>query len=439
MAKKAIGMHRLSVREVQAAGAGKHDDGAGLQLRVGANGRAQWVYRFTNAAGTRREMGLGAATRDNPKQTGASLTAARDAADEARKLLRGGVDPLDARDRARGAARLAELTAKAEKQRERWTLARCARDYHERVIEPSRTPKHAAQWISSLENHVPAALWHRPIDEIKAPELLAALVNVKPHEAARRHTGDSVPETVRRIRQRLESIFEDAQFHERCASNPATAIRRKMREAAPKREARGSFAALPYREAPALMARLREAPGTAARCLEFAVLCAARTGEVLGATWDEIDAQAGVWCVPGARMKGGEAHTVYLSARALEILAGQRGQDSRYVFPSPATTAGGEARPLSNMAMLTTLGRLGVRDATTVHGLCRQTFSTWANELDIARPDVIEAALAHREADRIRGAYNKATFAEERRELLRKWADYLQGAQIIAFPVKAAS
>lgn len=437
MAKK--GLHLMSVREVQAAGAGKHDDGGGLQLRVGADGRASWVYRFTNAAGRRREMGLGVAVRDNPKLTGASLTSARDAAHKARELLRQGVDPLDAKDRGREAARLAEEAKKAERQRERWTLARCARDYHQRVIEPSRTTKHAAQWISSLENHVPAALWHRPIDEIKAPELLAALTAVKPHTAARRHTGDSVPETVRRLRQRLESIFEDAQFHERCAANPATAIRRKMREAAPKREARGSFAALPYKDAPALMARLREAPGTAARCLEFAVLCAARTGEVLGATWEEIDAEAGVWCIPGARMKAGEPHTVYLSPRALEILAGQRGQDERFVFPSPATTAGGKARPLSNMSMLVTLGRLGVRDKTTVHGLCRQTFSTWANEAAAARPDVIEAALAHREADRIRGAYNKATFADERRALLAAWATYLQGAEIISFPVRAAS
>jgi integrase len=281
---------------------------------------------------------------------------------------------------------------------------------------------------------MPADLWNTPIAEVTPPALLAALEQVRPHERARRHQGDQVPETLQRIRQRLDAIFEDAIFRGYCDSNPAAAIRRKLREVLPAKKA-GAFAALPYRDAPALMHRLRAAPGTAARCLEFAVLTAARTSEALGARWDEIDLAAATWTVGADRMKAGEPHTVYLSPRALEVLAGQRDLDAELVFPS--TQPGREGKPLSNMAMLVTLGRLGVRDRTTVHGLARATFSTWANETGAARPDVIEACLAHREGDRVRRAYNRGEFAQERRQLLEAWSKYLQAtAEVI--PLRAA-
>ena len=429
------GLHRLTVREVQAAKAGKHDDGGGLQLRVDEDGRASWVYRFTSPSGRRREMGLGVATWDSPKLAGASLTAARDAAHRARELLRRGLDPIDEKARDREAARQAEETAKAQKARDRWTLARCARDYHERVIEPTRTVKHAAQWISSLENHIPNELWQAPIEAIQAPALLAALLAVKPHSRARNlPQGDRVVETVQRIRQRLDAVFEDAMFHGRASANPAAAIRRKLREASPRRE-RGALSALPYAEAPALLARIREAAGTAARCLELAVLCAARTSEALLAEWCEFDLEAAKWTVPAGRMKAKEAHIVHLSQHAVVILQQQQGLDARLVFPSPMSLEqpDGERRPLSNMALLTVLQRLGVRNKTTVHGLCRATFSTWANETAAARPDVIEACLAHEESNRVRAAYNRANFSDERRALLAAWASYLQGAQVLAF------
>ena len=135
-------------------------------------------------------------------------------------------------------------------------------------------------------------------------------------------------------------------------------------------------------------------------------------------------------------MKAGEPHLVPLSPRALEVLKGQAGQHARWVFPS--IMKGCEDKPQSNMAMLTVLKRLGVRDKTTVHGLCRATFSTWANETGAARPDVIEAALAHEEANRVRAAYNRATFNEERRALLLAWSQFLAGAQVIEFKRGAA-
>lgn len=435
MGNRSVGsLHRLTARQLIAALSGDLNDGAGLVMRIGPAG-SSWVLRYTSPSGKRREMGLGPAHRDTLVQAGASLTAARDLAAKAREQLRSGVDPLDARQAAKDSARLAEEAARSEKQREHWTLARCARDYHERVIEPKKSTKHAAQYIASLENHIPAALWHAPIDTIEPPAILAALLAIKPHERARRSTVDPMRETVQRIRQRLEAIFEDAMFFKRCSTNPAAATRRKLQEAAGRRE-RGRFRALPYREAPALMAALRAADGIAARCLEFTVLTASRTSEAILAEWAEFDLEAKTWTVPAARMKAKEQHTVFLSPRAVEIVRSMRLVDARYVFPSTAKPKS----PMSNMAMLTTLNRLGARDRTTVHGLARATFSTWANETGAARPDVIEACLAHEESNRVRAAYNRSRFNEERRALLEAWAEYLarEPAQVLPFVAAAA-
>lgn len=433
-------LHRLSAREIQAATEGDHADGGGLMLRV-RGGSAAWVLRFTSPTGRRREMGLGVAHRGSTAQAGEAVTIARRLAHEARDKLARGVDPIDDREQARVEKQAAEAARKAQKTRERWTLARWARDYHARAIEPSRSDKHGAQWISSLENHVPPAIWNKPIDDVEPAELLQALCNVRPHERARNHSGDTVPETVQRIRQRLEAVFEDAIFHKRCTVNPAAAIKRKMREEQPKR-VRGEFAALPYREAPALLADLRRQEGIAARCLEFAVLTAARTSEALLAEWSEFDLEAGLWTVPAAKMKAGEAHLVYLSPRAVEVVRAQIGMDGIYLFPSPAIVGVDDEKkprkPLSNMAMLNVLGRMGVRNRTTVHGLCRATFSTWANETAAARPDVIEACLAHEESNKIRAAYNRAQFAEERRALLVAWAEYLARPAAAVVPLRAA-
>jgi integrase len=179
---------------------------------------------------------------------------------------------------------------------------------------------------------------------------------------------------------------------------------------------------------PSLVNRIRTSPGIAARALEFGVLTAARTSEILGAEWNEFDLVNGVWTVPKERMKAREAHTVFLSPRAIEVLKGQRGLSKRYLFPSPVD----RNKPLSNMGMLTLLRRLGVDEETTVHGLCRSSFSTWAYENAVARPEVIEAALAHWEKDQIKRAYNRAQFNSERRKLLIDWADFVCGQAIRA-------
>jgi integrase len=407
------------VREVQTASIGEHFDGGGLVLRVTPSS-ASWILRFT--LGRRREMGLGSCNRTSAAAAGKSLTTARERAQAARDVIAAGGDPIEARRAKREAIKQAEANKKAAASVARVTLLRAARHYHERVIEPNRTTKHGKQWIASIEGP-PAgderpqwrakldALLALPVASVGGPALLDAITDMQA----------AVPETASRVRQRLEAIFDDCEFRGMCTGNPARAIRRKLREAVRTRD-RGQFAALLYADAPAFMARLRGQTGTAARALEFAVLTAARTGEVLGATWAEVDLVAAVWRVPAERMKGGEEHLVYLPSTAIELLKALP-RLSDHLFPSPVD----DRKPLSNMAMLTVLRRMRVEHLTTVHGLCRATFSTWAHETAAARPDVIEAALAHQEQDRVRAAYNRAQFAAERRALLQKWADYLDG------------
>jgi integrase len=393
------------------------------------------VLRYTAPTGKRREMGLGAAHRANAAQAGDSLTSAREAAAKARAQLQQGLDLIEERERLKATQRSEAQQSKVAQTREDLTLARAARDYHARVVEPQRTDKHAAQWLSSLENHLPAAVWHKPIAEIEPPELLQALLGIRPHERARNLSqGHRLQETVQRIRQRLDAIFEDAIFYKRCTSNPAAAIKRKLREELPQQR-KGAFAALPYAEAPALMRQLRRVEGIAARCLEFGMLTAARTGELIGAEEAELDLEHALWVIPGQRMKAGEPHTVYLCERAIDLVrdlvAIDRPRDARrWLFPTPRDLT----LPLTNMAMLMLLDRLGLREKTTVHGLCRATFSTWAYDTNAARPDVIEACLAHQEEDRVKAAYNRAQFAQERRALLAKWATYLNQPTAVALP-----
>jgi integrase len=406
-------LHVLSAREVQVAGSGDHADGGGLFLRV-KQSNANWLLRYTSPSGRRRDMGLGVAHRDTMPAAGESLRLAREKAKRARDDLAAGRDPIDAKRAARRADAEKSAGAKAERKAEALTLARVARAYHERAIEPGMNAKYSEVWIRSLECHVPPAIWNKPVAEVGAVELFEALAKVK----------RVLPETANRVRRRLAAVFDDAIFFGHCAVNPAGAIRRKMGEVASGKQST-NLRALPYDQVPDFVAELRKQQGIAARCLEFALLTASRTAEVLGATWEEIDERTGAWTIPGARMKGGDDHTVYLSPRAPAILAQMRAIGSAYLFPSPMNPQ----KPLSSMGMLTLLDRMQYRDRTTVHGLCRASFSTWANDNGIARPDVIEACLAHREADKVRAAYNRAAFHAERAALLRAWADFCDGRE----------
>lgn len=394
--------------------------GSGMWFRLpraskdGATRSPSLMWRYTSPAGQRREMGLGKLHRTNVAEVAERLSRARLEVAEYREQLRKAIDPLSAKAAKTMQARAALDVSKSQARQQLTTLARVAREYHERVVEPNRSTKHAAQWIQTLETHVPAEIWHAPIVSITPKQLLDFFLDV-----TRR-----LPETGSRIIQRLQITFGDAEFRELRSGNPAKAAGQKLKEFKVKRR-RGQHAALPYVEAPAFMQRLGQQPGIAARALEFAAMTASRTGEVIGAVWSEFDLPAAVWVIPGIRMKGGKPHVVYLSARALAIMESMREFEQPFVFPSPRL----DGKPLSNMAMLSLLRRMDVAKSTTVHGFCRATFSTWANEKNIARSEVIEACLAHRESNLVRAAYNRAQFTQERRALLNAWCNYLEGSQ----------
>jgi len=411
---------------VRTASVGNHSDGDGLYLRVKASGTsnastASWVFRYTAPSGSRRELGLGAADRSTQEAAGATLKRARRKADEARAMLEETPrrDPINVKAVERKATGEAAAAKKAASKSAATTLRRYARAYHAAHVEPLRADRHGREWLGSIERHVPAALLDRPIAAVASIDLLDALVPIL----------RKVPETGARIFQRLATVFDAAVIDGLRLDNPAAPIRRELRKRAGRREC-GNYAFMPYQRMKAFASDLRAMTGNSARCLEFTILTATRTGEALMAEWSEFDLQARIWMIPASRMKGREQHVVHLSERAAAIVEGQEGQHARYVFPSPT----GLDAPMSNMSMLTVLRRMGLwgkdaPDRVTVHGF-RATFSTWANELAIARPDVIEAALAHSEADRVRKAYNRSQFLNERRILMTAWGDYLAGREV---------
>jgi integrase len=377
-------MTKLTAAACLKLGDGKHYDGDGLTLVVRGASRS-WTFRYS-LGGAQREVGLG-------KLSHVGLADARRRAADLRAQVRQGFDPL--------AEKRAKAKAAAPAAQGKRSLLAVVRQYHEKFAEPVLTTKHSRQWIASVEQHVPAKLLKTPVDSVDAGDLLDAL---QPLYTA-------IPETARRVRQRLDVVYDYAILKKMAVTNPASAIRRMLRQ----RQEKGQYRALPYAELPKLFSELRECEGMAARALEFLILTASRPEEVRLTSRSEI--KGDVWTVEANRMKAGEAHTVYLSASALGVLSRLPKHSDVYVF------AGANGKPQSNMAMLNLLSRMGWRDKTTVHGL-RATFSTWANETGAARPDVIEACLAHREADKVRKAYNRAKFTDERRALLAAWGSY---------------
>jgi integrase len=413
---------RLTDREVRALGVHdkmKHHDGKGLYLVILPTGTKSWRLRFW-LNGLEKQLVIG-------PYPSVSIKAARDARDAARTLLRAGIDPTaqkkadaavaEVEQRNQIAARQAQRAAAAAKRKtDGATLRTLAESYHAGVERKFRNEKHRAQWLSSLERHVLPTLGDRQIATLTPGDLLDVL------EPLYRDT----PETGRRVRQRLEAVFDRARLRGLCAGNAAAAVKRELKR---KRD-RTHFRALDYRDAPALLRTLRGMYGSAPKALEFLMLTAARTGEVIGMKWSELDDKLATWTVPAKRMKAQEEHVVHISAPARAILQAQKGMDEAYVFPS----AQRPGHPMSDMAMLMVLKRLG--DKSTVHGL-RSSFSTWANECG-HRPDAIEACLAHREQDRVRAAYNRGEFVAERRRILDGWGVYLSARPRLAVARKRA-
>jgi integrase len=383
--------HKLTARKAETAKPGRHGDGRGLYLVVSATGARKWVFRFT-FGGRVTEMGMGSTSV-------VSLAEARDRTHEARKLLEAGENPIAAKRRA-------ALTSAGTP-----TFGAIADELLAAKKSEWRNEKHQAQWRASLTELV-RSLRDRRVDEIDTEAVLGVL---KP-------LWQSKPETASRLRGRIEAVLDAAKARGyRSGENPA-AWRGHLSHLLPKRAklTRGHHAAMPYQEIPTFVAKLRESNSFAARALEFAILTAARSGEVYHARWSEIDRDAEVWTVPAARMKAAREHRVPLSKRALaiiEALAGARTCD--YVFPSPRGR-----RPLSHVAMAKVMDRLNV-DGPTVHGF-RSAFRDWCGEATAYPREIAEAALAHVIGDKAEQAYRRGDALEKRRKLMDAWAAYCE-------------
>jgi integrase len=372
---------------------GFHADGGQLYVQVSRTGSKSWLFRFARQ-GRERWMGLG-------PYPDVSLAEARQKAFDARRLLRDGLDPIEARRGARMAARLEEARG--------LTFKDCAERYIAAHEAGWRNAKHRAQWRSTLGTYAYPELGNL---SVAAADTALVMKTLEPIWQAK-------PETAGRVRGRIEAVLDWAKArHYRTGDNPAR-WRGHLDKLLPARRRLARVkhhAALPWRNLPAFMVELRGQTGTSARALEFAILTAARTGEVLGATWTEIDMGAKAWSVPAERMKGGRTHRVPLCERTVEILdALPRGGD--YVF------GGTRARkPLSQMALLMTLRRMK-RDDLTVHGF-RSTFRDWAAECTSFPREVAEAALAHVIPDKVEAAYRRGDLFERRRQLMEAWSGY---------------
>jgi integrase len=370
---------------------GRYTDGRGLQLYVKDSGSKSWVLRIT-VNGKRQDFGLGSFEE-------VSLADARSKADEIRAIVRAGGDPKREKAEAK-AARSAIVT-----------FREAAEAAHKEQEGGWKNAKHRAQWLSSLAAYAYPAIGDVPVSDIEGPairDLLAEIWLAK-------------PETARRVRQRIGAVLDWAYAK---GLRQSEAPMRSLSKGLPRQPKKDNhFAALPYPEAPALMAELAKL-GTAGRlALRFLILTAARSGEVRHASWQEIDLEAHLWIVPASRMKAGKEHVVPLAAPAIEILHALKGAYGCAVgsplFP------GKEGKPLSDMT-LTKVLRTELAGSYTVHGF-RSTFRDWAAEQTSFAGEVVEAALAHTNANKVEAAYRRTNFLEKRRALMGEWAEFLAG------------
>lgn len=378
-------LNRLSATMVAKLRApGRHADGGGLYLFIDDSGRRRWIFMYTRA-GKRTELGLGSA-RD------LSLANARSQAAALRAILASGGDP------------------KAERAKDESvpTFGESADAYVEAMRPSWRNAKHAAQWTMTLTNYA-QPIRAKQVDEILTQDVLDVL------QPLWRRT----PETAERLRGRIENVLDAAKARgHRSGENPAR-WRGHLDQLLPKRQrlSRGHHKALAYDALPAFMADLRGRDAVAARALEFLILTAARSGEVLGAQSNEIEFEKKVWIIPADRMKAGREHRVPLSPRAIEIVEAVKalGRDP-YLFPGPKSEA-----PLSSMAMAMLLRRM--KSDVTVHGF-RSTFRDWASETTGFSHEVCEMALAHIISNKAEAAYRRGDLFDKRRKLMEAWAGY---------------
>ncbi|HMT42699.1 integrase arm-type DNA-binding domain-containing protein [Sphingorhabdus sp.] len=388
--------NKLNIKQVAAISKpGIYSDGGGLYLRVRPGGRS-WIFIGT-FEGKRFEIGIGIAQK-------VSLAEARKQAEHFRALIFDGKDP-----------RFEKQEAEAERSPEN-RFGSFAMQYVTDIEEGFKNPKHRQQWRNTLQTYA-KPLFDLPLAKISTEHVLAVL---KPIWLAK-------PETASRVRGRIERILDAAKAKGlRSGDNPARA-RGHLELLLPKRskiEVK-HHAALPFDEMAAFMEELRKRPAIAARALEFTILTAARSGEVRGLTWAELDISAMLWKVPASRMKAGKEHIVPLSADAVTIVTELKKKSDKptdFVFKSPR---GG---PLSNMAMSQLLNRIGRTDIT-VHGF-RSSFRDWAGDKTLFGREEVEMALAHTIASATERAYRRGHALEKRRELMEAWVQYCGNGEL---------
>jgi integrase len=414
---------------------GRYGDGQGLFFKTLGQGRAYWTYRY-RMNGREHEMSLG--THAKLSLDEARIRHKQLVADVAKKI-----DPVGDRRNAKAVVAIAGGVDTAQVP----TFGECADRYLDRQEERGqlgKNPKHRAQWRSTLAS-LPAWFRDLPLDKIGPQQVFDAL---DPIWALK-------PETASRLRGRIAVVLDFARGPDDERRNPAAwtkwmkdhlgspkklgKIDRKTGE----RIKRGNHAAMPYQDVPAFMARLKAAPGVAAKALMFLILTAARSGEVFGATFDEIDFEntavdehgenltVPAWLVPAERMKMGVAHRVPLNDAAIEIIKDRlatRDGKQTLVFESPIAQGkkvhrNGGRQPLSVMAMAMTIRRLGA-GAFTVHGF-RSSFRDWATEVGKANWATAEKCLAHAVGDKSSQSYDRSDRFLLREPLMSAWANYV--------------
>lgn len=393
-------MGKLNAKQVDnLSEPGTYGDGDGLRLMVKMSGSKSWVFRY-QFQGKRRDMGLGSFP-------AVSLKAARLIIAEHRRTMAVGIDPMAARD--------AERERQQEEQRQqaakRVTFESVTAEYIEAHRRAWKNAKHAQQWENTLATYAAPIIGQLSPAEITTGHVLEILQPIWAEKT----------ETASRVRNRIELILDAAKAKGlRDGENPAR-WRGHLDKLLPKRskvQARQHHAALPWSELPAFMVELAAHDDLTYQAMRLTILTACRTSEVLGATWTEIDLESRTWTIPAARMKASKDHRVPLSDAALAVLASlPRIEGSPYLFPGAR-----KGRPLSNMAMLMGLRRMG-RGELTMHGF-RSTFRDWAAESTHYPREVCEMALAHTVATGAEAAYWRGDVFEKRRALMADWAAY---------------
>lgn len=377
---------KLTKKLVENLGPGRHGDGAGLYLVVDPSGARRWIVRVTvkgqrNAKGAplRTDFGLGGADV-------VTLNQARERALEYRRMAKSGLNP------------------RYNAKRDVPSFEELSRQVHIDRLPTWKNPKHGQQWLNTLREYAFPKIGRMPVDAIGQPEVLMCL---SPIWTAKH-------ETAKRLAQRIKVVLDVAKSSGfRDGENPVTAV--KEAAVLPKVKVKVQHHdAMPWRDLPAFYAELEQRSATAARALQFTILTACRTSEVLGMTWTEVDEDARLWTVPADRMKGGTQHRVPLTDEMLRILEPMKAMASTHVFEGQK-----RHRPLSNMSMLMLLRRMG-RGDFTVHGF-RSTFRDWAAEEAGAPREVAEAALAHQVGSDVERAYARTDLVERRRELMMQW------------------